>query len=191
LTAAGEAWTHVPDRPSGAPRLGGVLHATGGAVSEDVLSALRGPLSAETRAAAEARHQLEVHVDRVDGILIITPIGEIDIVTGGLFLEALIAAISTGESRLIVDLGRVPFMDSTGLAIFLSAHRALRSIDGQLRLVATAAVAEVFELAWMDKFFPVHADVADAVANVNEVGNRRDRDGDVEPAVHSRAVRSR
>jgi hypothetical protein len=67
----------------------------------------------------------------------------------------------------------------------------LRTIDGQLRLVATAAIAEVFELAWMDKFFPVHADVADAVANVNEVGNRRDRDGDVEPAVHSRAVHSR
>ncbi|HXR42671.1 MAG TPA: STAS domain-containing protein [Acidothermaceae bacterium] len=131
-------------------------------MSEDVLSAMRGA-SDEAQAAAENRHELEVHVDREDGILVVTPVGEIDIVTGGLFLEALIAAISTGETRLIVDLRQVPFMDSTGLAIFLSAHRALRTVDGQLHVVATPAIAEVFELAWMDKFFPLHADLAAAV----------------------------
>ena len=123
-------------------------------MSEDVLPSLRGPLSAETREAARHHHGLEIHVDRVDGILVITPVGEIDMATGGLFLEALIAAISTGESRLIVDLGQVPFMDSTGLTIFLSVDRALRSIEGQLRLVAAPEIVEVFELAWMDKMFP-------------------------------------
>jgi anti-sigma B factor antagonist len=139
-------------------------------VSEDVLPVIRAGLSAETRAAAEAHHELEVHVDRVEGILVISPVGEIDIVTGGLFLEALIAAISTGESRLIVDMSRVPFMDSTGLAIFVSAHRALRSIDGQLRLVAGQAIAEMFELAWMDKFFPLHSDIDDAVRHFTGSG---------------------
>jgi len=118
----------------------------------------------ETREAAAGRHELEVHVDRVESILVITPIGEIDIVTGGLFLEALIAAISTGESRLIVDLRHVPFMDSTGLTIFLSVHRALGSIDGELHIVAEPAITEVFQLAWMDEFFPLHREVADAVS---------------------------
>lgn len=121
-------------------------------------------VGAETREAAADRHRLEVHVDRVESILVITPIGDIDIVTGGLFLEALIAAISTGESRLIVDLRQVPFMDSTGPTIFLSAHRALRLLEGQLRIVAQPAIAEVFQLAWMDKFFPLHDDIAAAVA---------------------------
>jgi anti-sigma B factor antagonist len=135
-------------------------------MSEDVLPQLPRPLSAETREAARDRHKLEIHVDRVRGVLVITPVGEIDITTGGLFLEALIAAISTGESRLVVDLRRVPFMDSTGLTIFLSAERALRNVDGQLRLVATAQIAEVFGLAWMDKFFPVHPDLDHAVAQL-------------------------
>jgi len=134
-------------------------------MSEDVLPSLRGPLSAETREAVARHHDLEIHVDRVGGILVMTPVGEIDMATGGLFLEALIAVISTGESRLIVDLGQVPFMDSTGLTIFLSADRALRSIEGQLRLVAAPEIVEVFELAWMDKMFPVHPDIADAVAH--------------------------
>ncbi len=120
--------------------------------------------SAETREAAASRHRLEVHVDRVDSILVITPIGEIDILTGGLFLEALIAAVSTGETRLIVDLRQVPFMDSTGPTIFVSAHRALRTMEGELHIVAQPAIADVFRLSWMDRFFPVHADIADAVA---------------------------
>jgi len=121
-------------------------------------------IGTETREAAAGRHELEVHVDRVESILVITPIGEIDIVTGGLFLEALIAAISTGESRLIVDLRQVTFMDSTGLTIFLSAHRALLTVDGELHIVAQTSIAEVFRLAWMDKFFPLHHDVVDAAA---------------------------
>lgn len=117
----------------------------------------------ETREAAAGRHRLEVHVDRVESILVITPVGDIDIVTGGLFLEALIAAISTGESRLIVDLRQVPFMDSTGPTIFLSAHRALRMIEGELHIVAPSSIAEVFQLSWMDKFFPLHDDIDEAV----------------------------
>lgn len=118
----------------------------------------------ETREAAAGRHRLEVHVDRAESILVITPMGDIDIVTGGLFLEALIAAISTGESRLIVDLRQVPFMDSTGPTIFLSAHRALRVIEGELHIVANPQVAEIFQLAWMDKFFRLHSDLGAAVA---------------------------
>lgn len=121
----------------------------------------------ETREAAAGRHRLEVHVDRVESILVITPIGDIDIVTGGLFLEALIAAISTGESRLIVDLRRVSFMDSTGPTIFLSAHRALRVVEGELHMVANPPIAEIFQLAWMDKFFPLHDDLAEAVAELH------------------------
>ena len=139
---------------------------TGYAVSEDVLPDLRGPRPTETSEAVGMRHQLEIHVDRVDGVLVVAPVGEIDIVTGGLFLESLIAAISTGESQLIIDLGRVPFMDSTGLTIFLSADRAMRAVDGQLHVVANAEIAEVFELARMDEMFPVHADIAAAVAQL-------------------------
>ena len=54
-------------------------------------------------------------------------------------------------------------MDSTGLAIFLTTDRALRSTGGQLRVVAHKHIAEMFEFAWMDKFFPVHHELDDAV----------------------------
>jgi hypothetical protein len=51
----------------------------------------------------------------------------------------------------------------------VSAHRALRSIDGQLRVVAAAPIADMFEFAWMDKFFPLHTNVEDAIATFGMV----------------------
>jgi anti-sigma B factor antagonist len=120
-------------------------------------------LSKDALDAASRRHRLEIHVDRVGEVLVVAPVGDLDIVTGGLFLETMIAAVSAGEVRLIVDLRAVPFMDSTGLAIFLTTDRALRSTGGQLRVVAHQHIAEMFEFAWMDKFFPLHHDLDDAV----------------------------
>jgi anti-sigma B factor antagonist len=117
--------------------------------------------------SSPARLELTIHVDRVDGVLVITPVGEIDIVTGGLFLEALIAAVSAGESRLVVDLQQVPFMDSTGLAIFLSVDRALRTVDGQLRLVAGPQIASILGIGAVDRVFPIDATVGEAVARLN------------------------
>jgi anti-sigma B factor antagonist len=145
-------------------------------VSEDVIDTLTGgpgeptyhrdDLSVETREAAARRHRLEIHVDRVDGVLVIAPVGEIDMVTGGLLLEALIAAISTGESRLVVDLGQVPFMDSTALTIFLSAHRALAGMSGRLVLVAHDAQRDRFRLPWIGTLLGVRSTVIDAVRDL-------------------------
>jgi anti-anti-sigma factor len=109
------------------------------------------------------RSGLTVHVDRVQGVMVISPVGEIDIVTGGLFLESMIAAVAAGESRLIVDLTRVPFMDSTGLAIFLSVERALRSVDGSLRLVATPKATDVLGISLVDGVFAIDDSVELAV----------------------------
>lgn len=109
------------------------------------------------------RRELEVHVDRVDGVLVITPVGDVDMVTGGLLLEALIAAISTGETQLIVDLDQVPFMDSTGLTIFLSANRALHAVGGRLRVVASEQRPDIFRFAWVDQICAVYASLPDAV----------------------------
>jgi anti-sigma B factor antagonist len=136
----------------------------------------RRPPSDEAREAADRRHELEIRVDRIGGLLVVAPIGDIDIVTGGVFLEALIAAVAAGESQLIVDLGRVPFMDSTGLAILLSAHRALTNINGlpgitgQLRVVAGSRLGDIFDFPWVDRHFPIHADVDDAVQAFNAGG---------------------
>ena len=112
---------------------------------------------------AGRRQALEIHIDRVAGVLVIAPVGEIDMDSGGLLFDALTAAISTGESRLVLDLGRVTFMDSTALSIFSSARRALRELSG--RLVLAVGEAQDWPLPWLDAF-TVRPTLAAAVAEV-------------------------
>ena len=126
---------------------------------------LERPVSGGARSAAARRQrQLIVHVDRIDGVLVITPVGEIDSVTGDLFLEALLAAVAAGELRLVVDLQRVPFMDSTVLAVLLSVDRAARMVGGRIRLVAGPSVADILETAGIGELFPIEESLADGVA---------------------------
>ena len=124
-------------------------------MSEDVLPQLAGQ-----------RQALEIHIDRVAGVLVVAPVGEIDMDSGGLLFDALTAAISTGESRLVIDLGRVGFMDSTALSIFLGTRRALRELSGRLVLVVDEARRPPLPwMPWMGTF-TVRPNVADAVADV-------------------------
>lgn len=115
---------------------------------------------------AGRRQALEIHIDRESGVLVIAPVGEIDMDSGGLLFEALTAAISTGESRLVIDLGQVTFMDSTALSIFSSTRQALREVSGRLVLVIDEAQPlPVPWMTWLDSF-TVRPSMADAVAAV-------------------------
>lgn len=158
----------------------------GGTVSEDVLHVLHDlqhdmspPRNASREQLREtthsSRHELEVHVDRVDGVLVITPVGDVDIVTGGLLLEALIAAISAGETQLVVDLDQVPFMDSTALTIFLTANRGMAAVGGRLRVVASEQRPEIFRLAWVDQICAVYSSLLDAVRAIATSDETADR----------------
>ncbi|WP_086171733.1 STAS domain-containing protein [Streptomyces pharetrae] len=91
---------------------------------------------------ADAEHaaqsgQLSAAVTATDGIRVVTLAGEIDHDTGDTLRHALDA---TGEScpRIVIDMGQVTFMDSSGINILIAAHRALSEAGGWLRLAAPA-----------------------------------------------------
>ncbi|MFY0693306.1 MAG: STAS domain-containing protein [Paracoccaceae bacterium] len=69
-------------------------------------------------------------------------------------------ADSTG--RVVMDLGQVDFMDSSGLGAIVAA---LKLLDGRkLELAApTPAVKKVFTLTRMDKIFTLHPDLETAL----------------------------
>jgi anti-sigma B factor antagonist len=49
--------------------------------------------------------------------------------------EELRACIAAGRTRIVLDLGPVPFIDSRGLELLLDASRRLRAAGGRLKLV--------------------------------------------------------
>lgn len=70
-----------------------------------------------------------------------------------------------GGAHLLVDLGNVEFLSSAVLEMFSSFYRLLNATGGQLRLCGLKpSIADVFRTTNLDRLFPVHADVAEALA---------------------------
>ncbi|MER6186461.1 STAS domain-containing protein [Streptomyces sp. NPDC001652] len=93
---------------------------------------------------------LSVVSTAADGIRVLTLAGEIDRDTGQTLRQAL-DAFGTPRPRIVVDLSRVTFMDSTGINILIAAHRSLTEAGGWIRLAApTEAVLRVLQIVGVD-----------------------------------------
>jgi anti-anti-sigma factor len=70
-----------------------------------------------------------------------------------------------GIVNAILDLGAVPYIDSTGLAFFVELHKSLTSGGGQLVLAhANRRVREVLELTKIAGIIPAFDNLAEAEA---------------------------
>lgn len=88
---------------------------------------------------------------------VITPKGEIDFAGIAAFRAALVKAVQSEARRVVVDLGHVSFIDSTGLGALVELHTQLRRENRELAVVApggtTAAV--LMELAGIRGRLPI------------------------------------
>jgi anti-sigma B factor antagonist len=97
---------------------------------------------------------------------VFTPEGAIDLHVSP-ELRASLRTIIDGEKPkcLIVDLSRVPYIDSSGIAVLIGAMQSLEH-EGSVFLLAGArdAVRMIFESARLDQYFRLFPDVAAAIA---------------------------
>lgn len=83
---------------------------------------------------------------RLDDGILVAPSGEIDLKTAVIVDDELRRA-EQSESRIVLDLGEVSFMDSTGLRMVMSADHRLRTRGGSLRILNVGPqVTRLFEL---------------------------------------------
>jgi anti-sigma B factor antagonist len=60
-----------------------------------------------------------------DGIELVLVEGEVDIATASRLISVLNSSVAEAIKSVVVDLSRVGFMDSTGLALLINANRRL------------------------------------------------------------------
>ena len=91
--------------------------------------------------------------------------GEIDVYTAPRLRERLIELVGAGAKHVVVDLGRVEFLDSTGLGVLVGGLKRVRAHDGSLRLVCTQErILKVLEITGLTKVFSIHDTVDAATA---------------------------
>ncbi|MDQ5834621.1 MAG: STAS domain-containing protein [Actinomycetota bacterium] len=93
---------------------------------------------------------LAVKRTSLDGVDVLLVEGEIDIASAGRLIAVLNQAVVDAVRSVVVDLSAVAFMDSTGLALLLNAHRRLtRSRRGFAVVCPDGPVRRVFEITDM------------------------------------------
>jgi anti-sigma B factor antagonist len=107
--------------------------------------------------------ELRVSVTAGPACTLVTLTGECDLHSGRHLRDVLTSEVSRGARRMILDLSRLSFMDSTGMQILLSVRTVLNVRDGSLALVSPLpVVARILELTGADQYLPVYGSLEDA-----------------------------
>ena len=106
----------------------------------------------------EERPQFRVELVRTEqDTAVIALEGEGDIYSAPQFKEALLAGIEDGATTIIVDLGRVTFIDSTALGVLVSGAKRVRPKNGRLDIVCTDEnITRIFEITGLDRIFGIY-----------------------------------
>jgi anti-sigma B factor antagonist len=113
----------------------------------------------------QERPQFRVELLRpTDTVAVVELQGEVDIYSAPQFKEALLQGIDEGAQRVIVDLAKVTFIDSTALGVLVSGAKRVRPQNGTLDIVcADENITRIFEITGLDRIFGIYATRDDAL----------------------------
>lgn len=100
---------------------------------------------------------MDLSIEKVNGVAVVElRFEELDATNVGEFKRDL-APVLEANSKLVFDLTRLRFVDSSGLGGFISCFRKVNAKGGDLKLCCLSKpVRAVFELVRMHRVFDIH-----------------------------------
>ena len=89
------------------------------------------------------------------------------------FKEAMRAATVDGPKTVVLDLGKVDFIDSSGLGAIVATMKHLSPSRKLVLAGLTPAVDKVFRLTRMDSVFSMFISMDDAIAEIHSKGSAK------------------
>lgn len=91
--------------------------------------------------------------------------GEIDLHVSPRIAISLAQMVEKKPDKLVVDLSRVSYMDSSGLAVLIEAMQHVEEYGGKFAIAGMQeTVRSIFEIARLDQVFQIFTDVDSALA---------------------------
>lgn len=110
---------------------------------------------------------MQIDIAERNGAAVLRPAGaRVDLQVAGEFRTALLDVIDSGHHRLVVDMGDVHFVDSSGLGALVSALKTLKLLkrEGDIRLAnVQPPVVALLEIIRLHRVFSSYASVDQAV----------------------------
>ena len=108
---------------------------------------------------------LSISSDLVDGLALVTVAGDVDLASADRLSDELETALQKSQT-LVVDVGGVTFIDSTGLNVLVQAPRAAREGGGDFRLRRPSRMLlRLLEITRLETLFAIDEDGGPAAAS--------------------------
>jgi anti-sigma B factor antagonist len=102
---------------------------------------------------------------RAGGVAVIRLVGRLDLLSAAEVRQRLAQAVADGNRRLVVDLGDVAFVDSSGLAALIGGLKAARLAGGDLRLARAGDQARlILKVTQLDQILRPYPTLEEALA---------------------------
>ena len=108
---------------------------------------------------------MEISQREKDGITILDIQGEIDLYNAPEIKDIIQKLIEAQKYNVIINLEKVSYIDSSGIAALISSLSNLKKYQGGLKIINVyASVKKVFELTKLTSFFEIYESEGEALA---------------------------
>jgi anti-sigma B factor antagonist len=116
---------------------------------------------------------MELKLRKAGAIYVIDVAGEMDLYNAFKLKDLVRKMIDGNIVSYILNLELVTYMDSSGIGALLYVHSELKKRGLPLRIVGVAgSVRKVIELTKLIEYFPIVADLATAITQLKQKGER-------------------
>lgn len=82
------------------------------------------------------------------------------------FRDTIMGLLDRGERKILIDLSRVPLLDSSGIGALVRSYNAIRQAGGKCKLLSPSKfVRRTLEVVRLDTLFEIYEDEQTAAAS--------------------------
>ncbi|HEY3020369.1 MAG TPA: STAS domain-containing protein [Solirubrobacteraceae bacterium] len=110
----------------------------------------------------------ELHAQRLDGQVVLSVTGEIDLENAGRARERIVSSVPSGAQGIVLDLSNVSHLDSAGVRLLFDLARRLRDRRQELAVVAPShsLLRDILAVVSLDRVATVTETLDEALAGL-------------------------
>jgi anti-sigma B factor antagonist len=110
---------------------------------------------------------LDLKIYRAGNVPVVDLAGDLDTYTCSRLREAILDLIENGESRIVIGMSKVNYIDSSGLGTLVGGLRRVGELNGGLAISgASEQIKKVFSITGLNKVFRLFDDDASAARSL-------------------------
>lgn len=109
---------------------------------------------------------MKIATRQLDGVTVLDLGGRITLGEGSVQLrDAVRDLISKGQKKIVLNLGEISYMDSSGMGELVTAYTSVKNQGGELKLInLTKKIEDLMQITKLVTVFDIYDDEAKAIA---------------------------